>query len=100
MAKKCVECMGKTSLVRGTRKGVEYSTYKCEKCGMEIMTLGQASSYLDAAQSAKIVSLSMWGRAVGLRIPATIAKKFNLRAHGKAMISEKKTGFLVTPLQA
>ena len=100
MAKKCFECSGAMDLVRGTRKGVDYAAYRCVKCGEEIMSLDQAANYLDAAQSAKTVSLSKWGKSLGLRIPASIVRKFRLSDKKKARITEEKGSFKVTPLSA
>ncbi len=95
MAGKCVECSGELEQFRGARKGVEYSAYKCKKCGEEIMTLGQASKYLDDAKLAKTVCVSRWGKSLGIRIPAAIAKKFKLSEKSKAEIIENKSGFQV-----
>ncbi len=50
--KKCSECSGKMKEAKGnTPEGVEYSYYKCEKCGEEILDMKQlhnvANTYRD-----------------------------------------------------
>ena len=95
MMKKC-ECGGTFSKTTGSRKGIPYEAYRCGKCGEELMSLDQASAYLDEAKKAKTVSFTKWGQALGIRVPAEIVHVLGLKPKMRAGILIAKDGFRVT----
>ena len=78
-----------------TPEGVEYSYYKCSKCGEEIVDLKQLHSVADKYREMKKAKLSRWGASLGLRIPKDLVKKYKLSAAKEVNIIPEKDGILI-----
>jgi len=95
--KKCLSCGGRLEKKIGLHKGVEYSAFKCDDCGEQIMDFAQATNYMDKAEKARQVTFSRWGQAIAIRIPVEIARAFKIKVKEKARIIAEKDGFKVIP---
>ena len=93
----CTACGGRMEKVRGTHKGIGYSSYKCAACGEEIFTMEQTKDFLLAAEKARSVTFSRWGEALAVRIPAEVVRKFHLKDKEKGRLVEVKDGFKIIP---
>ncbi len=96
--KKCSVC----SVVMGelkakTPEGIEYSYYRCGKCGEESVDLKQLHN---VAESYRIlrkyhVKLSRWGLSLGLRIPKELVEKYKLKDDAEVAIIPEKDGIKI-----
>jgi len=99
--RKCNECGEMMNeLKAGTPEGVEYSYYKCGKCGEEIVDMKQLHQVAEQYRTLKRyqVKLSKWGLSLGLRIPKELVEKYGLKDNEEvAIIPEKKGIRIITP---
>ena len=98
--KKCTECSGLMhDLKTKTPEGIEYSYYKCEKCGEEIVDMKQLHEVAEKYRVLKRyqVKLSKWGLSLGLRIPKELVKKYNLKDEEVVAIIPEKKGLKIIP---
>jgi len=82
-----------------TPEGVEYSYYKCKKCGEEIVDMKQLHEIAEKYRILKRyqVKLSKWGLSLGLRIPKELVEKYRLKEEGKVAIIPEKKGIRIIP---
>ena len=98
--KKCAECEGTMRELKAkTPDGVEYSYYKCNKCGEEILNMKQLHEVAEQYRTLKKynVKLSKWGLSLGIRIPKELVKKYNLKNEGEVSIIPEKKGIRIVP---
>ena len=92
--RKCAECKDTMKELKAkTPDGVEYSYYKCSRCGEEILDMKQLHEVAEQYRTLKKyqVKLSKWGLSLGIRIPKELVKKYNLKNDGEvSIIPEKK----------
>ncbi len=92
------KCGGKYELFHGvTEEGVHYESYKCNKCSDEILNWGQAEALAMAMEKIYSTTVSKWGEALAIRIPAEVVKNLHLKAKQKARIIPEKKAFRVVP---
>ncbi len=99
--KKCSECnVVMQELTAKTPESIQYSYYKCKKCGEEIVDMNQLHQVADKYRTLKKyqVKLSKWGLSLGLRIPKELVERYHLKNEEEvAIIPEKKGIKIITP---
>ncbi len=98
--KKCSECNGiMHELTAQTPENIEYSYYKCKKCGEEVVDMKQLHHVADQYRILKKyqVRLSKWGLSLGLRIPKELVEKYHLKDEGEVAIIPEKKGIRIIP---
>lgn len=98
--RKCTDCNGMMHESKAkTPEGIEYSYYKCEKCGEEIVDMKQLHEVAEQYRVLKRyqVKLSKWGLSLGLRIPKELVKKYNLKEEEEVAIIPEKKGIRIIP---
>jgi len=98
--RKCAECNGAMQELKAkTPEGIEYSYYKCKKCGEEIVDMRQLHEVAEQYRTLKKyqVKLSKWGLSLGLRIPKELVKKYNLREEREVSIIPEKKSIKIVP---
>ena len=80
--------------------GIEFESFKCAKCGEEIMNMKQlkvlANKYRQL-RKAKDIVFSKWGNSIAVRIPRDYAADFNISAGKHGMMTKDKEGFKIIP---
>ena len=80
--------------------GIEFETYKCSKCGEEIITMKQlrvlASKYRKL-RSAKDIKFAKWGNSIAVRIPSEIADEYHIFAGKHGTLTKDKEGIKIIP---
>ena len=97
--KKCA-CNGKMKeLKANTPEGVEYSYFRCEKCGEEIVDMKQLHNVAQKYREMKRfhVKLSKWGMSLGLRIPKELAERYSLKNNEEVTIIPEDKGIKIIP---
>lgn len=98
--KKCSECNETMfELTAKTPEGVNYSYFKCKKCGEEIVDMKQLHHVAERYRTLRKyqVKLSKWGLSLGLRIPKDIVKKYHLKDDKEVAIIPEKDGIKIIP---
>ena len=99
--KRCSECNGEMQeLKTKTPEDIEYSYYRCKKCGEEIVDMKQLHKVAEQYRTLKKyqVKLSKWGLSLGLRIPKELVERYHLKDEEEvAIIPEKKGIRILTP---
>ena len=82
-----------------TPEGVDYSYFKCKKCGEEILDMAQLHNVAEKYREMKRynVKLSKWGQSLGLRIPKEVARKYNLKDDREVTVIPEKEGIRILP---
>ena len=96
--RKCSECEGKVKEFKAkTPENVEYSYYRCNECGEEIVDRKQLHKVAERYRTLKKynVKLSKWGLSLGLRIPKELVKRYNLKDNGEVSIMPEKKGIKI-----
>lgn len=96
--KKCAECSGSMEELRAkTPEGIEYSYFKCKKCGEEIVGMKQLHSVAERYRILRKyhVKLSKWGLSLGLRIPKELVEKYKLKDDAEVAIIPEKDGIRI-----
>src|SRR3989338_8888919 len=96
--KKCAECNGAVQQLNAkTPEGIEYSYYRCKKCGEELVDMKQLHEVADRYRILKKynVKLSKWGLSLGLRIPKELVQKYKLKNEKEVSIIPEKTGLRI-----
>ena|SRR3989344_2693565 len=99
--RKCSKC---NSLMKEsnskTPEDIEYTYYKCIKCGEEILDMKQLHEVAEKYRNLKKyqVKISKWGLSLGIRIPKELVKKYNLKDDEEVSIIPEKEGLkIITP---
>jgi len=98
--KTCTECKGNMKeLTAKTPEGFEYKYFKCEKCGEEILDMGQLHNIAQRYREMKRfhTKISKWGMSLGLRIPKELAVRYHLKDDKEVMIIPEKEGMKIIP---
>lgn len=96
--KKCFACGSKIKLAElADEDGVEYEAWKCPKCGEEALDLKQAEKYARKLEEVQRVTFTQWGKAIGMRIPARMARRLGIRPRQKARIMQGKRWIKIVP---
>ena len=98
--RKCTKCEGTMQEFKAkTPEGVEYSYYKCRKCGEEIVDMRQLHEVAEQYRSLKKyqVKLSKWGLSLGIRIPKELVEKYKLQYNKEVAIIPEKKGIRIIP---
>ena len=101
--KKCPIC-GKKMIVLARvmpKEKIPYACYQCTNCGEEILDMKQLeilSKEYEKLRQSKETTFSLWGNALGIRVPKDIATLFNIHPGTRARISKDEKGILITPL--
>ncbi len=98
--KKCSECSGKMKELKAkTPEGIEYSYFKCSKCGEEIVNMRQLHNVAQKYREMKRFNakISRWGMSLGMRIPKELVKKYNLEDNKEVTIIPEKEGMKIIP---
>lgn len=77
----CSKCKKEMKeLVSKTPEGIEYTYFKCSKCGEEILDMKQLHNVSQKYRELKRFNakLSNWGSSLGLRIPKELTVKYHL----------------------
>ena len=96
--KKCAECKGQMQELKAkTPEGIEYSYYKCRKCGDEIVDMNQLHAVAEEYRTLRRyqVKLSKWGLSLGLRIPKELVERYKLKNDEKVSIIPEKKGIRI-----
>ena len=96
--RKCTECKGTMQEFKAkTPEGIEYSYYKCKKCGEEIVDMKQLHAVAEKYRILKKyqVKLSKWGLSLGLRIPKELVEKYKLKTAEEVSIIPEKKGIRI-----
>lgn len=96
--KTCSECKGKMVVNKSeTPEGIEYSYYKCSKCGEEIVDMKQLHTVAEKYRIMKKyrVKINKWGLSTGIRIPQELVKKYHFGE--EVSIIPEKNGILIMP---
>lgn len=94
------DCGGKFEKVSGvTEESVACTAWKCSKCGEEILDMKQAKQLAKALENVYHTTISKWGKAVAIRIPARVVRQQHLRIGQKAHVipEAEGNGFRVVP---
>ena len=98
--KKCTECKGKMKEFRArTPEGVEYSYFRCESCGEEIVDMKQLHDVAQKYREMKRFNtkISKWGMSLGLRIPKELVKRYHLKDKEDVIIIAEREGIKIIP---
>ena len=98
--KKCTECKGNMKEFRArTPEGVEYSYFRCESCGEEIVDMKQLHNVAQKYREMKRFNakISRWGMSLGLRIPKELVKRYHLKDKEDVIIITEKEGIKIIP---
>lgn len=98
--KKCTECKGKMKEFKArTPEGVEYSYFRCESCGEEIVDMKQLHDVAQKYREMKRFNtkISKWGMSLGLRIPKELVKRYNLKDKEDVIIIAEREGIKIIP---
>ena len=96
--KKCSECSGTMEEFKAkTPENIEYSYYKCRKCGEEIVDMKQLHQVAENYRTLRKyhVKLSNWGLSLGLRIPKDLVEKYKLKNEAEVAIIPEKDGIRI-----
>ncbi|MBW3022782.1 AbrB/MazE/SpoVT family DNA-binding domain-containing protein [Candidatus Woesearchaeota archaeon] len=91
-------CGGKRIKLKGkTPEGIEYEYFRCAKCGEEILGINEIHEISQKYKKIKQYSakITKWGLSLGLRIPAELVKKYNLKNKEELIIIPEEGGFRV-----
>jgi hypothetical protein len=81
--------------------GIEFDSFKCSKCGEEIMTMEQlkvlAGKY-KRLKNAKEVTFAKWGNSIAVRIPSDIAEEYKISAGKHGVLTKDKEGIKLIPV--
>ncbi len=96
----CPEC--KTQMLElkaKTPENVEYSYYKCDKCGEEIVNMNQLHQVAEKYRNLKKynVKLTYWGKSLGMRLPKEIVKQYKLTDQKEIALIPEKKGIRIIP---
>lgn len=98
--KKCSECGKQMDEKKGvTPDGIQYTYFKCSKCGEEILDMKQLH---EVAEQYRImnqyhVKVTRWGQSLGLRIPKELAKKYQFKANDEVALIPEKNNIKIVP---
>lgn len=83
-----------------TLEGIEYSYFKCNKCGEEILNMSQLHNVAEKYREMKRfhTKISKWGMSLGLRIPKELAQKYNFKDNGEVTMIPEKEGIKIIPV--
>lgn len=98
--RKCPECQGTMKeKIAKTPESVDYSYYRCESCGEEIVNLQQLHEVAEKYRTMKTyhAKLSTWGFSLGLRIPKDLIKKYRFKNEEEVVIIPEKKGLRIIP---
>lgn len=86
-------------LIAKTPEGVEYTYFKCNKCGEEILDMNQLHSVAQKYRETKRFNakLSRWGMSLGLRIPKELVQKYNFKDNEEVTMIPEKEGIKIIP---
>lgn len=96
--KKCSECRREMKeLTAKTPEGVEYTYFKCNKCGEEILNMSQLHNVAEKYREMKRfhAKISKWGMSLGLRIPKELVKKYNFKDNKEVIMIPDKEGIKI-----
>jgi len=96
--RKCTDCNGAMQQLKArTPEEIEYSYYKCKKCGEEILDMEQLHLVAEHYRILKKynVKLSKWGLSLGLRIPKELVDKYKLKDEREVSIIPEKSGLRI-----
>ena len=91
-------CNGLMQEFKGkTPENIDYSYYKCKKCGEEIVDMKQLHEVAEKYRTLRKyqVKLSKWGLSLGLRIPKELVLKYNLKDEEEVAIIPEKKGLKI-----
>jgi len=78
---------------------VDFTAYKCSKCGEELLTMGQlktlAGKYREL-RNAQQTKIARWGNSLAVRIPQALAKELDLHEGDEAVLKKSGGGFEVS----
>lgn len=78
-------------------EGIEYTGFKCNKCGEVLLNFGQARVFYKALEQIYSVKLSKWGESLAVRIPASVVRSLHLKEKQTMQIIAEKNAFRVVP---
>jgi len=96
--KRCPECKGEMKeLTAKTPEGIEYKYFQCNKCGEEMLNMGQLHNVAEKYREMKRfhVKISRWGMSLGVRIPKELVKKYNFKNDGEVTIIPEDKGIKI-----
>ena len=96
----CSECKGDLKeLAAKTPEGVKYRYFRCEKCGEEIVNMGQLHNVAQKYREMKRFNtkISKWGMSLGLRIPKELVKRYHLKDTKEVTIIPEEKGIKIVP---
>ena len=99
--KSCFRCKARMKELRDkTPEGVEFRYFKCDKCGEEILDMGQLHNVAQKYREMKRfhAKVSKWGMSLGLRIPNELAKRYHLKDDRKVAIIPEDEGMKIIPV--
>ncbi len=82
-----------------TPEGVEYTYFKCDNCGEEILNMNQLHEVAEKYRDMKryYVKVSKWGQSLGLRIPKDLAKRYHFKNEEEVAIIPEEKGIKIIP---
>jgi len=99
--RKCSECTGTMKeFTDKTPEGVEYTYFKCQKCGEEILNMEQLHEVAEKYRTMKNyhVKISQWGTSLGIRIPKEVAEKYKLKNNEEVILIPEQKGIKIVPV--
>jgi hypothetical protein len=99
--KKCSECNGIVKKFKTkTPEGVEYSYFRCNKCGEETVDMKQLHKVAEKYRVMRKyqAKLSKWGLSLGVRIPKELVREYGLTDNKEVNLIPEKTGIKIVPI--
>lgn len=90
--RRCAICDGRMVQRHGVAEGMPYRYWHCLKCGDDILTMAQVEKAVRNKRRIQYMTVNRWGPAVGIRIPARIARQYSLKHGTKVGFLEEKDG--------
>ncbi|MBU0628943.1 MAG: AbrB/MazE/SpoVT family DNA-binding domain-containing protein [Nanoarchaeota archaeon] len=98
--RKCSDCkVEMKELTAKTPEGIEYTYFKCGKCGEEILNMDQLHNVAEKYREMKRfhAKVSKWGMSLGLRIPKELVQKYNFKNNEEVTMIPEKEGIKIIP---
>jgi Zn-finger nucleic acid-binding protein len=94
--KKCTDCGTRlASHSSRTKDGFSYQYWKCQKCGEELLDMGQLEKLAASYSSMKKAKISKWGQSLGLRIPKEFARRYNFKNEKEVTLIPEEDGLRI-----
>lgn len=80
---------------------VEYTLYRCQHCGEEILDSEQLQALAEqyrALRKEKEIVFAKWGNSIAVRIPKDVAQNYGFKIGKHAYLRKEKEGIRIVPV--